>query len=513
MSTSSPKNVDGLTHEEAHSLANLRKSDRIDVKLIELLASVVGGANVVSDFDERAEYAQDKLPYAKFRVRSGSVVATVPSAIVRPKDAHEVSAIIKLVQREGIRIIPVGGGSGVLGGTVPLAHEVMLDLTRLSKVADLNVTDGTVSVQAGMFGGELESVLNEAGWTCGHFPQSMLISTVGGWAACRGGGQASSRYGKIEDIVTGIEVVLPDGKLIRVKSAPRRAVGPSVIDIFVGCEGTLGIITEVTLRIWRLPEVDIPLCCAFPDLESALLSARQIMQAELRPEILRIYDAAETQLRDEGNNEFSTHPYMGMLSFCGLKNLAQVERDEALSIIERNGGIISSEEPYRKWRENRYVSLSDKWTTEGWFMDTIEVTVPWSRVLDFYSRVETEVRSIHKDIFFGAHWSHAYPDGVCQYMTFRLPPMPDAEALPLHSKVWDSVQQTILDCGGSISHHHGIGIFRGRWMAKEHGDVLQIFQKLKDALDPKNLINPGKLGLLAPSDALVVPQEQEGSKA
>ncbi|MFZ1743623.1 MAG: FAD-binding oxidoreductase [Pontixanthobacter sp.] len=512
MTVSATDNAGCLVRQGDQSLVALRRMDTVDRVLVEMLAKVVGAGHVMSDFDERAKYAQDKLPFAKYKVRSGFVAGTVPSAIARPKNSAEVSAIAKLAQRENFRLIPVGGRSGVLGGTVPLSNEVMLDLGRLDSVVDFNTVDGTITVQAGLFGGDLEKFLNDSGWTCGHFPQSMLISTVGGWAACRGGGQATSRYGKIEDMITGIEVVLPDGRIIRVKPAPRRAVGPSITDLFVGSEGTLGVITEVTLRIWRMPEVNIALCCAFRDHASALISTRQIMQSELRPEIIRIYDATETHQRVEGVKEFDTHPIMGMYSFCGLSGLAIAERDEALAIICRNGGIATSDTPFRKWHESRYVSLSDTWTSKGWFMDTIEVTVPWSRVLQLYEMLAEAVRAVHKDVYFGAHWSHAYADGVCQYMTFRLPPMSDAEALPLHASIWETVEQATLDHGGSISHHHGIGVFRNRWMEKEHGDALTLIQQIKDVLDPQNLINPGKLGLRAPADAVSLPPARTESK-
>ncbi len=484
------------------SLKTLRESDQIDFGLVESLASIVGPSNVISDFDARLEYAQDKLPYAKYRVRSGYVAATVPRAVVRPGNTGEVAALLRLAGREGFHVIPFGSGSGVLGGALPLSREVVLDLRGLDRVIEINATDGTATVQAGLNGGEFEKKLNKAGWTCGHYPQSMLISTVGGWAACRGGGQATSRYGKIEDIVTGMEVVVPDGRIVRVKPAPRRAVGPSVKDLFIGSEGTLGVITEITIRIWKLPEAELAMCCAFPDLDSALHSARQIMQAELRPEIMRVYDAAESEHRNEGLKEFADKPFMGLFAFSGLKPLAEVEKNEALAIIERNGGVVSSDLPFRKWKENRYVSLSDSWSRKGWFMDTIEVTAPWSRVPELYANAAREVRAIHPGIFFGAHWSHAYPDGVCQYMTFRLPPMPDAEALPLHARVWDIVQGMTIDHGGSISHHHGAGVFRNRWMAHEHGNALELIQTIKDALDPQNLMNPGKLGLRAAAGAI-----------
>lgn len=472
-----------------------RISDVVDQELLGRLGSIVGPDNVLSDFDARLKYARDNLPFAKYAMRSGQVPASVPQLIVRPANTSEVAAVVILSQTRGFQIIPVGGSSGVLGGAVPLSRELVLDLTRLDRILDLNTTDGTVRVQAGMFGGKFEEELNAFGWTCGHFPQSMLISTVGGWAACRGGGQASSRYGKIEDIVTGMEVVMPSGKALRIRPLPRRSVGPSIKDIFIGSEGTLGVITEMTLRIWRRPETEVGLVCAFPSLEDGLLASREIMQSEIRPEILRIYDAAETAHRADGDETYLANPIMGFFAFCGPKPLVQTESELALAIIRSHGGVVGSDTPFRQWRSSRYVSLSEGWTREGYFNDTIEVTIPWSKVLELYGEILKKVAGVHADLFFGSHWSHAYPDGVCQYMTFRLPPMPDAAALPLHAKIWEIVMETTLIHGGSISHHHGIGVFRNRWMEKEHGEALNLIQQIKDALDPQNLMNPGKLGL------------------
>ncbi|MBX3598300.1 MAG: FAD-binding oxidoreductase [Rhizobiaceae bacterium] len=489
------KHAIALNGPEARALEQHRQDAGAGEELAGALAQIVGAQNVATDFDTLIRYGRDCLPYAKYLYRSGDLPGTLPAAVVRPANTQEMASIVKLTRERGARVIPVGTCSGVLGGAIPLCREISLDTSRMDKIVKIDEVNRTVTVQAGMNGGDFEQALNEKGWTAGHYPQSINISTVGGWAACRGGGQASSRFGKIEDIVIGLTIVLPDGEVLAIAPQARRAVGPSVKDIFIGSEGTLGIVTELTLRIWAVPQATEDLVIAFPDVGAATSCARDMMQAELRPAIVRIYDAEETASRTSGLDVFQSLPVMMFLSFSGLRPLVAAEKSVGLEIVARHGGKEAPTGPFRDWRESRYVSASQSWTDKGYFMDTVEVTLPWSTLVNGYERMAERVRAVSPDAHFGAHWSHVYPDGACQYMTFRLPPMPDAEALPLHAAIWDALQEVALDCGGTISHHHGVGVFRGKWMRREHGVALDVLQALKDALDPGNLFNPGKMGL------------------
>ena len=194
------------------------------------LSAVVGEDHVATDVDTLTRYARDRLPFGIFRARSGGLPGVMPVAVAKPASEAEVAELVRASAREGFRLIPFGLGSGVLGGTIPLGGEVMVDLSRLDRLVGIDETNGLAVVQAGMNGGDFERALGEAGWSCGHLPQSINISTVGGWAACRGGGQASSRYGKIEDIVVGLRAVLPDGRILDVRPVARRAVGPAAPD-------------------------------------------------------------------------------------------------------------------------------------------------------------------------------------------------------------------------------------------------------------------------------------------
>lgn len=476
-------------------------SSKTDKQLSQLasMAKLLGTENVLISQADRYAYCRDRLPFALYKLRAQQLPATLPMAIAMPGTAQEVEQLIKFTRAEKICVIPFGAGSGVLGGTIPLVGELMIDLKRLNKLIAINPIDSTATVQAGMNGWQFEQALRAQGFTAGHLPQSITMSTVGGWAACRGAGQASSRYGKIEDIVVGLKAVLPNGQLLEVRPLSRRAVGPSVKDMLVGSEGVLGLITELTMRIWRLPEFSSAVVLAFPDIENGFAACREIMQAELRPEVVRLYDSKESAQRTEGIPEFTKRPILCIMKFSGKKALAQVERQLALEICAKHDGVTTDDAPYQHWEETRFHSYSTQWQTDGYFMDTVEITGNWSKLSEMYQAIDKAVHAIHPEIHFGAHWSHVYAEGACQYMTIRLPPMDQDSALKLHQKAWDTIESICLDMQGSIAHHHGAGLFRGPWMQRELNRGLDMIQILKDGLDPDNLMNPGKLGLRQPS--------------
>lgn len=468
--------------------------------------SIVGAENVLTDEAVRRPYAHDRLPFANFCERRGELAGVLPRLVLRPGSSDEVQAIVQTARRLEVQLIPFGNGSGVLGGAIPLSAEITVDLRRLDKILSIDPVNAMVTVQAGMNGAMFEAEINAQGYSTGHLPQSIEISTVGGWAACRGGGQASSRYGKIEDIVLGLKAILPDGTPIEIRPVARRATGPSIRDIIVGSEGTLGIITELTMRIWKQPEIERGVVLAFPSEIAALDTAREIMQAELRPLIARIYDAQESRERTENMPEFEARPILSVYVFGGSEPLVSVEQQMAMEIAFKHGAVEAGQEPYEHWRKNRYVAFSAQWQKKGYFNDTIEVTGNWSALPAMFAAMGNAVREICPEVHFGTHWSHIYPEGACQYMTIRLPPMDHDQALPLHAQMWQAIEDLTLDHGGSIAHHHGVGAFRNSWIERELGGALPMLQQIKDALDPGNLMNPGKLGLRPPEGAVVIGQ-------
>lgn len=462
------------------------------------LRAIVGDEHLLTAVADRYAYCRDRLPWGLFRLRAGQLPGTLPAAIVAPGSAGELQALVMAANRHRLRLIPFGAGSGVLGGTVPLCSELIVDLKRLNRLLDIDTVNGTARVQAGMNGGQFEAALNERGYSAHHLPQSLLMSTVGGWAACRGAGQVSSRHGKIEDIVIGLEAVLPDGRPLSVRPVARRSVGPSIKDLMVGSEGVFGFITELTLRIGRLPAHVEGQVYAFPSLQAGLDAMRAIVQGEGRPSVMRLYDEAETAQRGAGIDGLDARTVMAVLEFAGPEVLARAEAAHAQACCQAQGGRRVDDTPYTHWKQHRYQSYSIQWQTDGYYMDTCEITGPWRALPAMHARMRDAVKALHPGIHFGAHWSHIYPEGACQYMTMRIPPMDDEpQALRLHRQAWGRLQRICLDLGGSIAHHHGVGAFRNEWLREELGTGLDLLQTLKDGIDPHNLLNPGKVGLRA----------------
>jgi alkyldihydroxyacetonephosphate synthase len=499
--------------EESPALPQWR-ADSLAGEAVAALRAIVGEENFLDRIADRFAYARDRLPWGLFQLRAGSLPATLPAAIVSPASRDELVKIVAAANRLGVRLIPFGAGSGVLGGTLPLSCEVMVDLKRMNAILEIDEIDGTVRVQAGMNGGQFEAALAARGYTANHLPQSIHMSTVGGWAACRGAGQASSRYGKIEDIVIGLEAVLPDARVLEVRPVARRAVGPSIKDLLIGSEGVFGFITELTLRIQRLPEYEAGAVYAFPNLQSGLDAMRQIVQREGRPSIMRLYDEAESKARTEGIETFKARPILGILKFSGPRTLALAEAALAHEVVSAHDAQAADDSPYRHWEQTRYQSYSIKWQTAGYCMDTIEITGSWRALPLMYARMSEAVRSLHPGAHFGAHWSHIYPEGACQYMTIRLPPMKHEESMRLHREAWSRVERICLQLAGSIAHHHGVGVFRNEWLREELGVGMDLLQILKDGIDPNNLLNPGKVGLRpAPGAAAIPPIDARSAEA
>jgi alkyldihydroxyacetonephosphate synthase len=459
------------------------------------LRALLGRDRVCADFETRLKHSRDRLPFGRFRHRSKLLAAALPSAVVEPASIEEVQRLVRFAVERKLCVIPYGSGSGVLGGTVAFDGELIVAARRMNRIIDIDETNRVVRLEAGTNGGVLEAALREAGYTCGHYPQSIDMSTVGGWAACRGTGQSSSRYGGIEDMIVGMKVVLPSGEVLEVRHAPRRAVGPSLLELFIGSEGTFGIIVELTMRIWRLPDCEIERVVAFPSIDDGLNAVREVMQAELRPSIVRLYDEDESERWGAAGLPAETTPVICMFAFSGCRSVAEAEAAEALAICGKRGAVVLDNAPFRRWKKTRFTSHSDAFVDGGGFYDTIEVAAPWSEVSGMYARIRGAVTERYPLVQLTAHWSHVYSDGACMYMTVKFPAMADEEAFPLHAGIWDIAMRLCLDMGGTISHHHGIGYFRNKWIGEELNAGHRVLRDLKRSLDPGFLFNPGKLGL------------------
>ncbi|MCB9541974.1 MAG: FAD-binding oxidoreductase [Myxococcales bacterium] len=494
------------------------------------LRAVVGVAGVSTTPPERLAYARDLWPRSQLERLAGEPFER-PAAVVWPRSTDEVAAVVRACAAAGVPIVPFGAGSGVCGGARAVPGGVVVDLKRLRRVRRLDRAAGVVEVEAGLVGERFERWLEAQGLTLGHFPSSILCSTVGGWVAARSAGQCSSRYGKIEDMVVALEVVTGDGVV-------RRTAAGGGFDwnaVFVGSEGTLGIITAATLRVHAQPVARAYRGWRMPSVAAGIEVMRRTMQAGWRPAVVRLYDPLDTLLvgskgsgsggdgghlgrlkallAGEGTEAVKARATRLALSVPGLVNRAvralpgpallvtvcegeaeeAAETDAAIAhFAEAAGGVDQGEGPGRRWMAHRYdVSYKQsKIYRSGAFVDTFEVATTWSRVEALYEAVR---RAVGDEVLVMAHFSHVYPGGCSIYFTFVGTGRDRDEMRARYDRVWKAALDCAVARGAAIAHHHGAGLSRRRHMPATHGEARRWFAALKAVCDPVGIMNPGKL--------------------
>ena len=470
-----------------------------------LRARLEGVCDQVTDaMDVRADAGRDWWPVAIGWAAKGMVPA-LPALVARPTDTAQVSAVVAACAEAGVPVTAAGGRSGVCGGSVPVYGGVALDLCGLAGVVDVDETSLVADVRAGTFGPDLEDELRGGhGVTLGHWPQSMDLSTVGGWLACRGAGQYSNRYGKIEDMVIGLEVVLADGTVIRTGGrGPRSATGPDLTQLFVGSEGTLGVITEGRFRVHPRPGAEGRRAFGFASFADGLDACRRILRRGATPAVLRLYDETESK------RSFDVD---GTNVLIVLDEADQPLLDATLRVVDEECGSASTLDDglVGHWleRRNDVSALAPLWR-RGAVVDTAEVSGRWADLPRLYDDVVAALHRIEGTVAASSHQSHAYTDGACLYFTFAgIPPngapdgspggAPDGWAESYYTAAWRAINDTVLSHGAALSHHHGIGINRAPYLAEALGGAFGVLESVKRALDPKGILNPGKLGLASP---------------
>ncbi|RLI32075.1 hypothetical protein DRO66_11860 [Candidatus Bathyarchaeota archaeon] len=317
---------------------------------------------------------------------------------------------------------------------------------------------------------------------------------MGGWLACRAAGQFSTKYGKIDDMVVSLEAVLPLGEIIRSKTIPKSSTGPQIDRLLLGSEGTLGVITEATLKIWPKPEKRELESYAFPDLKNGLESIRRILRNDIYPACIRLYDQSETS-RHFPDVKNAKGKCMLILVMEGTNELVELEKTVTQKTCIQEGGVSCGADPVHHWLDTRFnVKEISEFLPRDVIFDTIEVSVMWDKSITLYNTMKSAIESVEGVILASAHASHFYPQGVCFYFTFGGMNIKN-EPNEFYNNVWASAMEACLESGGSISHHHGIGLLRSPWLEKELGTSHNVLRKIKETLDPKNIMNPGKMGL------------------
>ena len=456
------------------------------------LVKILGENNVSTENIDILAYTKDSTLITLNWTIEGKI-ASLPDFITWPETIKQISEILILANQEKVPIIPFAEGSGVVGGAMPIYGGIILDLKKFNKIIELNDKNLTITAQTGINGMNLERYLNSKGYTCGHIPQSLYTSSLGGWIAHRAAGQFSTKYGKIENIILGMEVVLPKGDIIRFKPIAGASTGPQLNKLFIGGEGTLGIVTQATLKIWPFPEKRALISYAFPDIESSFEAIREILREQVYPAVIRIYDQQET-FRHFGNVEKAKDKIMVVFVCEGKSRLVDLEKIVTIEKCEKNSGINCGEGPVEHWFETRFrVTETSSMPPYKIVFDTIEVASLWENAAKIYHAVVNSMDKVKGNLLITAHVSHFYPNGVGIYVSFGGVPQKGISDLEFYQKCWDTVIKAVLDSGGSIAHHHGIGINRSHWMEREWGEAMKVMKAFKKLLDPNNILNPGKI--------------------
>lgn len=480
---------------------------------------------------DRICYARDLWPRHHLAVRAGRIAEHAPAAVAWPRDTAEVQRLVAWCAAEGVELVPFGAGSGVCSGVLPSEQTLVVDLKRMARWRRLDPEAGTVEVEAGVQGIRFEEELQARGLTVGHFPSSILCSTVGGWVAARGAGQCSGLYGKIEDMVVSLECVDGRGERARLH---RRAHGPSLVPLWVGSEGVLGIVTSVALRLHPFPEHRSLAGYAFGHLDEGWEAIRALVQRGLRPAVCRLYDPFDSLLARLGAVRPRRHAAAGgnavgrgaalqaklmgsallrprvangaiaalgsrllggsllVLVFEGPRDDCEAQLAEADRLTHQAGARRLGPGPARHWLAHRY-GISYRQAPvfiAGGFADTMEVAAPWSRLGELYGAVR-EALGRHAVVM--AHLSHAYPDGCSIYFTFAGAGRDDADCERRYDRAWSDALDATVRAGGTLSHHHGVGRSKATKLGAELGVGVELVAAVRQAHDPAGILNPGNM--------------------
>lgn len=485
---------------------------------------------------EKERYSRDLMPF-NFILEQKGEVRFPPDFVVWPENEEEILRLVQTCREHKVPITPYAGGSGVCGGAIPVHGGITCDLKRMDRIIEINDEDLTCTVEPGMNGQLFEEALNREGYTLGHFPSSIYVSTVGGWVATRAAGQLSTYYGKIEDMTLSLRMILGNGEIVETINSPASATGPNFNEIFLGSEGTLGILTRITFKIHPLPEERAFFAVKTKNVKQGIEFMRIVMRSGLKPAAVRLYDELDTMIigspeekagMDEKKPSFLKDLMKRMRHGEGLKtslkwsaitnraidiglNLSGVgclllftfEGNAAitnteLEVIHRlateHNLEIKGEKPARYWWEHRYdVSYnSPSIFREGAFLDTCEVATTWSNLYELYERVKDAVKN---DVFIMAHFSHSYLNGNNIYFSIAGYADTPEESEEKYLRVWDKMMNVCLQMGATISHHHSVGMLKQKYLVRQMGNKYPIWKAIKEACDPDGIMNPGKMGL------------------
>ncbi|MFH1603024.1 MAG: FAD-binding oxidoreductase [Pseudomonadota bacterium] len=460
--------------------------------IVDVLQEALGPEKVFTDSHTLSERRRDYWVLSQLDDMQGRG-APEPVCVVQPETTDDVVTIVNICRENATPLVPFGLGSGVCGGVIVDATTVLLDMSEMNRTRDIDMDNLIAKFDAGVRGTDAEEALNKRGLMLGHYPQSMDLSTVGGWVATRSAGQFSSAYGNIEDVLLGLEVVLPNGEVFETCETPRASAGPDLKQLFLGSEGTLGVITAVTFSVhWKPEKQDYSVYHA-PSMDAGFDLQRAIIQSGWTPPVMRQYDTTEAWRlfpdQAKGNDAFL------ILVHEGPAVRVEAEKAACAALAAEANCEPGSTEAAEIWMEERnHVPTFETFLEKGVILDTIEIAATWDRIGNIYKNTVASLSEVENILTASAHSSHSYRSGINLYFTFAARPDDANDMADVYRDCWRRTMEATVAGGGGISHHHGIGRLRRDWMPEELGQPgVGLLRDIKHALDPTNFMNPGVL--------------------
>jgi alkyldihydroxyacetonephosphate synthase len=488
------------------------------------LEEAVGGDSVSTEPLDRVVHARGKSLRDLVRHRRGEL-GRLPDVVVRAADEEQVAAVMRAALEADAVLIPFGGGTSISGSLEASEQEqrpvISLDLSRLRRVLAVDAPSGLARVQVGAFGPDLERQLNAQGWTLGHFPDSFTHSTLGGWIATRSSGMQSDRYGDIADLTRAVRVVTPAGLLVT-RPVPHASTGPSVREMVLGSEGRLGVITEATVHVRRVPERRVILGYLFPTWSDGLAAMQDIAASEAAASVTRVSDSYETafsfatrkdptildRLKSRALTTYLRRRRgfdvdamcLSFIGYEGTQRHVAAQRKAVGRIVGRHGGLCIGASPGELYDQKKFDTpyIRDFLLDRGALADVSETSAPWSRLSTLYDTVMSAAHGAFDELgvrgYIMCHLSHSYHAGACLYFTFGFKPSAQDDGLAQYDRVKFAIQQAFIDTGGTLSHHHAVGTEHARWLEEDiSAPGVALLQALFSGVDPGENLNPGKI--------------------
>lgn len=464
------------------------------------LEEAVGSDHVLTDDETRRLRTRGKSTPDLLRARAGDL-SDAPDAVVRPGSHDEVAAVLAVAVEHRLAVVPFGGGTAVTGGLVAqragLTGVVSLDLVRMKRMLAVDHVSMTATLEPGLRGPEAEALLAAEGLTIGHYPQSWEYASIGGFAATRSSGQSSAGYGRFDALVVGLTVATPIGRL-DLGTAPANAAGPDLRQLFLGSEGTFGVLTAVTVRVRRLPAVKVYEGWRWPSFVDGAAALRTLAQAGMLPSVLRLSDEAESALNLADPAAIGSDAATGCLMIVGFEGepaAVEAKRAAVTAVLTGLGGAPAGTAPGEKWAHGRFDApyLRDSMLDAGVLVETLETATFWSNIERLYAEVKAALTANLADpAIVLCHISHVYETGCSLYFTVAAKEA--ADPLPAWEKAKRAASDAMIAAGATITHHHAVGTDHKPWFAQEIGPVgVSVLRAVKADLDPTGILNPGVL--------------------